>query len=37
MKQYTFDYSEVKQQLLKKLMDRLIETEDTLPLRIARF
>ena len=31
------EYADVKQRMLKALMDRIIETEDTLPLRIARF
>lgn len=31
------DYAEVKQRLLKQLMDRMAETEDTLPLRIGKF
>lgn len=31
------EYQTVKQELLKQLMDRIIETEDTLPIRIGKF
>ena len=31
------DYAAVKAQMLKKLMDRIIETEDTLPIRIGKY
>ena len=31
------DYAEVKQALLRRLLDRLIQTEDTLPLRIGKY
>lgn len=31
------DYRTVKQELLRKLMDRIIQTEDTLPIRIGKY
>lgn len=31
------EYKEIKEKLLKKLMDRIIETEDQLPLRIGKY
>lgn len=31
------DYAEIKAYMLKKLMDRMIETEDPLPLRIGKY
>ena len=31
------EYQEIKQTLLRKLLDRVIETEDTLPLRIGKY
>lgn len=31
------DYADVKEQLLRRLLDRVIETEDTLPLRIGKY
>ena len=31
------DYREVKELMLRKLMDRIVETEDTLPLRIGKY
>lgn len=31
------EYREVKEELLHKLMDRIIETEDTLPIRIGKY
>lgn len=31
------EYLEVKEELLKQLMDRIIETEDTLPIRIGKY
>ena len=31
------EYREVKQELVKQLLDRVIETEDTLPLRIGKY
>ncbi|HJG28294.1 MAG TPA: DUF4976 domain-containing protein, partial [Subdoligranulum variabile] len=31
------DYADVKEQLLRRLLDRIIETEDTLPLRIGKY
>ena len=30
-------YKEIKAMMLKSLLDRIIETEDTLPLRIGKF
>lgn len=30
-------YSEIKENMIRRLMDRLIETEDTLPLRIGKY
>lgn len=34
---YREEYREVRQELLKRLLDRVIETEDTLPLRIGKY
>lgn len=31
------DYQEVKQKLLMRLLDRMVQTEDTLPLRIGKY
>ena len=31
------DYADVKAELLKQLTDRIIETEDTLPIRIGKY
>lgn len=31
------DYAVIRQDMIRKLLDRVIQTEDTLPLRIARF
>lgn len=31
------DYQEIREYLIRKLMDRIIETEDTLPLRIGKY
>lgn len=31
------DYEEIKEFMIRKLMDRIIETEDTLPLRIGKY
>ena len=31
------EYARVKEQLLRRLLDRLIQTEDTLPLRIGKY
>ena len=31
------DYKDVKEYMIKKLMDRIIETEDTLPLRVGKY
>ena len=31
------DYREIREYLILKLMDRIIETEDTLPLRIGKY
>ena len=30
-------YGDVKEFMLRKLMDRIVETEDTLPLRIGKY